>query len=205
MIIFLIALVVASVYPAAAITTNTVTVRSGSIRIVVADNGTYTLAFDTVAGAPPAKGRHLSVHVGGADRSTANGLLRCAGVAPTEGSDKFGAFAGAEISCNTSGPVVPVNFAIRAYEVASDVVGRVVFSLSLPHGANGTAVEDKNYDGLAPRQFAPFPAFETSGVLSTAGFLCYGGDKGHIYSTGADRGGVAGSTEGSCFGLGNVS
>ena len=102
----------------------------------------------------------------------------------TRGGDKFGSFTGVEIRCNTQNDV-PATFTWNAYEPAKDSAsGRVVMTLTLPEGANGTSAAGKfDLKNVAPPPFAPFPAWQIGKTLSSAAFLCYGGDKSHLFSS----------------------
>ena len=68
------------------------------------------------------------------------------------------------------------------------------YSLKMPKGANGTLAQPGPTGSPVPNptQVAPFPAYEIGGAFATAGILCYGGDKSHLFSVFADDGGLAG-------------
>ena len=51
---------------------------------------------------------------------------------------------------------------------------KIVATVSLPQGANGTALGAFNLGDPHPTQFAPFPQFMIEGALNTSGVLCYG-------------------------------
>ncbi len=178
-------------------------VASGSLRISIDKSGSYVLAVGEME---PIDGATLSVFIGGKIHSVANGGLDCAAPMGTRGGDKFGSFTGVEIRCNTQNDV-PATFTWNAYEPAKESAsGRVVMTLTLPEGANGTSAAGKfDLKNVAPPPFAPFPAWQIGKALSSAAFLCYGGDKSHLFSSHAPSAGGTGilGAQKSCFSLGN--
>ncbi len=179
------------------------TIRSGSLTVQLnATGGAYTLK---VAGQAPSRGTPLSVFAAGATRTIANGGLVCADkVTSDSGTDEYGKFDAAEVACNVTNGSIPVRFRWRAYAApkwAADR-GMLVATAIFPAGATGTAVAKSS--GGSPEQFAPFPSFVIEGGLANAAYLCYGGDKAHMYSAYQADGGLASaSVNPSCFGLGN--
>ena len=131
-------------------------VASGSLRISIDKSGSYVLAVGEME---PIDGATLSVFIGGKIHSVAKGGLDCAAPMGTRGGDKFGSFTGVEIRCNTQNDV-PATFTWNAYEPAKDSAsGRVVMTLTLPEGANGTSAAGKfDLKNVAPPPFAPFAA-----------------------------------------------
>ena len=103
------------------------------------------------------------------------------------GTDRFGNFAAVAFLCRCATTAVSVVYEWRAYDASSLEPGesRLVASVAFPSGANGTA---------SGSMLAPLPAWQldadASPALATAGFLCYGGDKAHIYSRHAADGGI---------------
>ena len=61
----------------------------------------------------------------------------------TSGSDRFGAFQGAELKCVLAGrtATTPAVFSWRAYACRAGGEGKLVATLSLPEGANDTAAQ----------------------------------------------------------------
>lgn len=170
-------------------------------------NGSYTL---TVDGEAPVRGAPLSVFAGGAAHTVANNGLRCpAAPRQTSGSDSFGAFQGAELKCVAGRTATtPVVFSWRAYACRAGSEGKLVGTLALPEGANDTAAQGAfDIHQTSPVQFAPFPSWRVEGAFNSSAFLCYGGDKSHLYSAHSFSGGGGGiSGKGnieSCFHLGN--
>ena len=182
--------------PAAAI------VRSGPLSVELEAGGNSTLR---IAGEAPVRGAPLSVFVGGAAHTVANGGLKCGAPTATSGTDEHGAFRGAELRC-TAGAATPAVFSWHAYAGRTPSQGKLLATLSLPEGASGTAAQGRfDVHQTSPAHFAPFPAWRIEGALNSSAFLCYGGDKAHLYSSHAFSGGGGGltNTHGSCFMLGN--
>ena len=184
------------------------TLRSGGLSLSFpVGTAPYVLTVggdaEAIAGAP------LSAFVGGAARTVANGGLACeAAASAPPGADGYGAFSAVEFRCVAKGgaaapaATTPVVFSWRAYsggggggalEVGE---GRLMASVAFPRGANGTAAEKQG-------MLAPLPAWVVAadGGLSSAGILCYGGDKAHVFSRAAADGGIS-SAPASCFMLG---
>ena len=131
----------------------------------------------------------------------------CSPAACVTGSDKFGDFTSAELHCNVSTSKTPAVYSWRAYKsTAADTVtggerGRIVMGLTLPRGANGTAAQPNfSVSNNSPIQFAPFPSWKIEGAFASAAFLCYGGDKSHLFSLPSLK---MSSKQPSCFALGN--
>ena len=179
-------------------------VRSGALRVAFGQGGTYTL---TVDGEQLARSAPLSVFVDGAQHTVANGGLHCAATWEHEpaGTDNFGEFSsGARLACEAG--AVPVVFSWRAYVGRTLQEGKLLATLLLPAGANGTAAQGQfSVHETSPVQFAPFPAWVVEGVLNTSAFLCYGGDKSHLFSAHAYSAGGTGLSGAAttCFQLGN--
>lgn len=150
----------------------------------------------------------------GVHHTLANGGLQCANWTNSTGTDAFGVFSAVSLDCQvvrrrrrraegssaaavTPDDDLPVTWQWRAYSplhsydpsVASSE-GRLVASVQFPEGANDTATD-------ANLLISPFPAWNTSSCAS-AGFLCYGGDKAHLFASPADEGGLS-AAEQSCF------
>ena len=205
--------------------------RSGGLSLSFPPAGTAPYVL-TVGGdealLPPIAGAPLSAFVGGVARTVANGGLTCeAAASMAPGVDIFGAFSAAvEFRCVAKGSGAtpsgtPVVFSWRAYSGSGGGgaleagEGRIMASVAFPHGANGTAADGQG-------MLAPLPAWvvtddapahggannsSPSSGLASAGILCYGGDKAHVYSRGAADGGIASAIQkdgisASCFGLG---
>lgn len=162
--------------------------KTGDLTLTIDAAGKYTLE---VAGLPVVRSHFLSVFVENKARTVQNKGLDCPddAAASTPGTDKYGTYTAVELKCAagaTSATAVPVVFSWRAYAVEASAapagaaaVGKIVYSLTLPLGANGTQAD---HPGLAPgamvaapTQVAPFPAFQIGGAFATAGLLCYGG------------------------------
>jgi hypothetical protein len=182
--------------------------RSGALRIAFAPGGSYQLL---VEGEEPVAGAPLSIFLDGAAHTLANGGLHCAPAWEQQppGTDAYGPYKGVALRCTAGATATPAVFAWRAYPGRTAHDGKLLASLSLSAGANGTAAQGAfNIHAMSPAQFAPFPAWRVEGALNTSAFLCYGGDKAHLYSTHAfsgGGGGIAGNQQhgGTCFSLGN--
>lgn len=174
------------------------TLQSGALTVTVGVNGSYSLQVGSEPGA--VSGAPLSAYVGGAERTVANGGMVCADAERSSGDDKWGSFSGAELQCKAGG--VDVVYSWHAYNTADShlATGKILCSLQLPQGANGTAAQALfSTSNLSPVQFAPFPAWRIEGALSSASVLCYGGDKAHLYSMPS----FTSPVKGGCFSLGN--
>ena len=161
--------------------------ETGDLTLTIGAAGNYTLE---VAGLPAVRSHFLSVFVENKARTVQNKGLVCPDAAASStGTDKYGTYTAVELRCaagDIAATTVPVIFAWRAYAVGASAVpagaaavGKIVYSLTLPLGANGTQAD---HPGLAPGamvaapiQVAPFPAFQVGGAFATAGLLCYGG------------------------------
>lgn len=152
-------------------------------------------------------GEPLSVFLDGATHTVANkGLVCLADPVSTHGTDDFGGFQGIELRC-TAGAGTPVVFSWRAHSGGGGG-GQLMASLVLPLGASGTAAQAKfSVHETSPVHFAPFPAWRIEGAFNSSAFLCYGGDKSHLYSAHASSGGGGGIGDTAhiqtCFHLGN--
>eukprot|EP00040_Diaphanoeca_grandis_P008597 m.45775 g.45775 ORF g.45775 m.45775 type:complete len:1168 (-) comp20058_c0_seq1:7-3510(-) len=188
-------------------------ITSGELTLDVTSEGDYSLQ---VSDLESVSGAALSVFVNGAEQTRANGGLKCGSATQVNASDKYGAFVGIQLECEAgvAPAAVPVVFTWRAYPYPQGTppsstpsrLGKIAISLELPLGANGTQAQTGPFvmQEAGPRQIAPFPAWTIEGAFATAALLCYGGDKSHLYSNGADQGGLLGkSVSGSCFNLGN--
>jgi hypothetical protein len=135
------------------------------------------------------------VFVNGEYHTIANRGLECDSPKATKGTDKFGSYTGAELSC-TASATVPVIFSWRAFAATCNANlhdGKLVATVSLPAGANGTAAAGEfDIHHNSPTHFAPFPAWNIEGALNTSAFLCYGGDKSHLFSAHATSAGGTG-------------
>lgn len=135
-------------------------VVSGSLRLQMDNGGGYTLA---IGGRQPVSGVPLSVFVGHAARTIANGGLTCANATTTTGVDKYGAYNAIELQCLACtgeapgvGPRLPAVFTWRAYAAADPRQGMLMATLALPEGANGTAAQPNfSVKTSNPAQFAP--------------------------------------------------
>ena len=180
---------------------------SGALGLAVGANGTYLL---TVGAELPVRGAPLSVFQGGVVNTVENGGLACAAARATSGSDAHGAYAGIVVSCTCkrkgSAAGVDALFSWRAYATGSASEGKVMATLSLPEGADGTDAQSDFTIGRGnPVQFAPFPSWHVEGALNTSAFLCYGGDKSHLFTShaaGAGGRGLVGAPS-TCFSQGN--
>lgn len=168
-------------------------VRSGALRVAFAPGGNYQLLIE---GEGPVRGAPLSVFLDGAEHTLANGGLRCNAASWSQlppGTDAFGPYHGVELRCTAGASATPAVFSWRAYPGRTAQEGKLLASLSLPFGANGTAAQGHfNVHQNSPAQFAPFPAWKVEGALNSSAFLCYGGDKAHLYSAHAFSGGGSG-------------
>jgi hypothetical protein len=185
--------ILAGMLVCAALAFGQVAVHSGALSLVVGERGTYTL---NIVGQLPVRGAPLSVFVNGGAQTISNGGLKCSNTKATSGKDKFGSYAGAELSC-TASAAVPVIFSWHAYTApAGSNEGKLVATVALPEGGNGTAAQGKfDIHQQRPKQFAPFPAWHIEGALNTSAFLCYGGDKSHLYSAHATSAGGNGISD----------
>ena len=184
--------------------TQPIELSTGDMTVFVAKNGTYTLK---VGSEPPVRGAALSAFVDGKLHTQDNGGLVCSPAACVTGSDRFGDFVSAELRCNVSANKIPAIYSWRAYKsTEADTAtggerGRMVMGLTLPRGANDTAAQPNfSIHNSSPIQFAPFPSWKIEGAFASAAFLCYGGDKSHLYSLPSLE---MSSKQSSCFALGN--
>jgi hypothetical protein len=199
--------------PATTTPTTTVLLRTGALRLTLGQNGSYTLQ---VAGEALVHGAPLSLFVEGAEHTVASGGLRCDAPTPTNGHDEFGPYKGAELRCTAGAESqTPVVYSWHAYTAAPGSSGsaaqrqhqgKLVATMTLPDGATGTAlVQPFDVHNTSPEHFAPFPAWRVEGAFNTSAFLCYGGDKSHLYSShaaSAGGSGIGGAPQ-TCFHLGN--
>ena len=178
--------------------------RSGALTLTVGQNGSYSIG---IQGQLPVRGAALSVFAEGAAHTMDNGGLLCpTSPRATNGSDEFGDYNGCEVVCKVGQGGTRALFSWRAYPGRVPGHGKLVFALTLPDGANNTNAQ-KPFDvhNTSPQHFAPFPAWHIEGAFNKSGFLCYGGDKSHLYSSYApDAGGtgMSGAPQ-TCFHLGN--
>ena len=123
------------------------------------------------------------------------------------GTDLFGPYHAATLSCVAGPRQVPVVYSVRAYTAPSTTTinghtgiagvhpslmapvppnwSQLQFDVAFPEGANGTQIQPPpapdDGDGMqSPEQISGFPSFRVEDALEQAGFACYRQDKVHI-------------------------
>ena len=143
-------------------------IQSGPLQVSLDSEGNFTLL---ISGMPSVGSQPLSLFVDGATHTIANKGLRCGAVVSTSGADRFGAYSGLLLNC-TANVSTRASFAWKAYPpLGGTGEGRLVATVSLPDGANGTDAQPGfNAARGDPRQFAPFPAFAVEGAFNVSVF-----------------------------------
>ena len=181
-----------------------ISIQTGAMKLNFSgSDGAYSLILLDQGAGSAVRGAPLSVFVGGAERTIDNNGLICNAAGPRliNGTDKNGQYCGAELECvviaNSAAkstatatamkqavPLkVPAVFSFRAYTAPGAPEGLLMASLLLPAGANGTAAQGPFQKSVtSPKQFAPFPSFRIEGAFNKSAYLCYGGDKSHLFT-----------------------